>query len=165
MDISKRTYERNDIETIVDNNGTLWLNEKHTEEGVDHKQLREITIKYHSNHRKHRYELAEQPRKQCNTIFMNEKLPVTVFMDCRTTLTHKFGTRLGFKHMIIILTSPFPNKKYKQNIEIQYNVLSYRTGLYFHYYKFSIKIGENGHSDRSIDYKVKRQKVIEEEIY
>ena len=63
MDISKRTYERNDIETIVDNNGILWLNEKHTEEGVDHKQLREITIKYHSNHRKHRYELAEEPHK------------------------------------------------------------------------------------------------------
>ena len=35
----------------------FWLNEKHIEEGLDHKNLREITAKYNSNHRKHRYEL------------------------------------------------------------------------------------------------------------
>ena len=29
VDISRKTYERNDIETIVDNDGILWLNEKH----------------------------------------------------------------------------------------------------------------------------------------
>ena len=27
VDISRKTYERNGIETIVDNNGILWLNE------------------------------------------------------------------------------------------------------------------------------------------
>ena len=37
--------------------GILWLNEKHIE-GLDHKNLREITTKYNLNHRKHRYELA-----------------------------------------------------------------------------------------------------------
>ena len=30
--ISRKTYKRNDIETIVDKDGILWLNEKHTEE-------------------------------------------------------------------------------------------------------------------------------------
>ena len=55
-DISRKTYERNSIATIVDNGGILWLNEKYIEEGLDHKNLREITIKYHSDHRKHRYE-------------------------------------------------------------------------------------------------------------
>ena len=29
VDISKKTYENNDIEVIVDGIGTLWLNEKH----------------------------------------------------------------------------------------------------------------------------------------
>ena len=32
VDISRETYERNGIETIVDNDGILWLNEKHIEE-------------------------------------------------------------------------------------------------------------------------------------
>ena len=36
-------YERNGIETMVDNDGILLLNEKHTEEELDHKTLREIT--------------------------------------------------------------------------------------------------------------------------
>ena len=31
-DISRKRYEKNCIETIVDNDGMLWLNEKHTEE-------------------------------------------------------------------------------------------------------------------------------------
>ena len=38
-DISRKTYESNDIETIVDNDGILWLNERHTEEELDHKRL------------------------------------------------------------------------------------------------------------------------------
>ena len=29
VDISRKTYERNGIETIVDNDRILWLNEKH----------------------------------------------------------------------------------------------------------------------------------------
>ena len=53
-DISRKTYERNGIKTIVDNDGILWLNEKHIEEGLDHKNMREITKKYHSDHRKQR---------------------------------------------------------------------------------------------------------------
>ena len=32
-------YERNDIETIADNDRILWLNEKHVEEGLDLKYL------------------------------------------------------------------------------------------------------------------------------
>ena len=59
VDISRKMYERNGTETIVDNDGTLWLNKKHIEEGLDHNNLREITTKYNSNHRKHRYELVE----------------------------------------------------------------------------------------------------------
>ena len=36
-------YKRHSIETIVDNDGILWLNEKHIEERLEHKSLREVT--------------------------------------------------------------------------------------------------------------------------
>ena len=42
----------------------MWLNEKHIEQGLDHKNLREITTKYHSDNRKHRYELVDEPKKK-----------------------------------------------------------------------------------------------------
>ena len=58
-------YEGDGIETIVDNDTILWLNEKHIE-GIDHKNLREITKKYHTDHRKHRYELTD--KRKTNTI-------------------------------------------------------------------------------------------------
>ena len=29
VDISRKTYERNGVETIVNSDGTLWLNKKH----------------------------------------------------------------------------------------------------------------------------------------
>ena len=33
------------VERIVDNDGILWLNEKHIEEGLNHKNLREVSTK------------------------------------------------------------------------------------------------------------------------
>ena len=49
-------------------------------------------------------------------------------------------------------------------IQTQNNVLNYRIDLYFHDYKFAIEIDENEHSNRNIDYKIKRQKSIEQEF-
>ena len=77
---------------------------KHTEEGLDHKNLQKVTIKYHSNHRKNRYEPAEETKKQSNRIFIDEKLAVKVIIDCRTISAKKFKTRLGFKQYDVILT-------------------------------------------------------------
>ena len=39
VNISRKTYERNGIDKITDNDGILWLNEKHIEEALDHKNL------------------------------------------------------------------------------------------------------------------------------
>ena len=39
VNISRKTYERNDIDAIVNNDAIFWLNEKHIEEGLDHKNL------------------------------------------------------------------------------------------------------------------------------
>ena len=44
----------------VDNDGILWIN------------LKEITSKYISNHRKHRYELVEEPKEQDNIILQTK---------------------------------------------------------------------------------------------
>ena len=50
-----------------------------------------------------------------------------------------------------------------ENIQTQYySVLGYRIDLYFLDYKLSIKIDENGHSNRNIDFEIKRQKAIEQ---
>ena len=38
-DISRKTYERDDIETIVDNIGILCLSEKPIEERLNHKNV------------------------------------------------------------------------------------------------------------------------------
>ena len=65
--------------------------------------MREIAIKHYSDHRKHRYELVEEPKKQCNIIFIDEELAIKVIKDCRTTSAHEFRARLGFKQYDAIL--------------------------------------------------------------
>ena len=68
---------------------------KNLKEGLDHKHLQEITIKYHSDHRKHRYELVDKPqkKKKYNKIFIDEQLAIKVIIDCRTTSAHNFRAR------------------------------------------------------------------------
>ena len=58
---------------------------KHIEERLDHKHLQESTMKYHSDHRKHKYEPVKQPKKS-NRIFKDDKLAIRIIMDCRKTL-------------------------------------------------------------------------------
>ena len=48
-------------------------------------------------------------------------------------------------------------------MQTQYKVLSYRIDLYFQDYKLAMEIDENRHSNRYIDYEIKKQKVIEQE--
>ena len=47
-------------------------------------------------------------------------------------------------------------------MQTQYNVLSYGIDLYFHDYQLPIEIDENGHGDKNIYYKIKREKAIEQ---
>ena len=44
------------------------------------------------------------------------------------------------------------------------NMQTYRIDLYLHDYKLGIEIDENGHSSGNIDYKIKRQNAIEQEL-
>ena len=91
-------------------------------------------------------------------------------MDCRTASAHKSRSRLGFKQYDVILAKEqsvlrkIMSSFERENMQTQYNVLSYRIELYFHDYKLTIEVDENGHSDRNIDYELKRQKAIEQEL-
>ena len=50
----------------------------------------------------------QEAKKQVIRIFTDEKLAVKVFMDCRTTSTHKFRARLEFQQYDEILTKEQP---------------------------------------------------------
>ena len=82
----------------------MWINKKNTEEGLDYKNFQEITTKYYSDYRRHRYELVNERKKQCNRIFTDKKFAIKVIMDCRITSAHKCRTRVGFKQYDVILT-------------------------------------------------------------
>ena len=81
----QRSIWKNGVETIVNKDGIFWVNEKHVEEGLDHKNLPATTLKHLSHHRKHRYELVNEPKKQSNRTFIDEKLAFKVIMDRRKT--------------------------------------------------------------------------------
>ena len=101
VDIGKETYENNDIEVIVDGIGTLWLNEKHIEEKLGHKNLPVITNKYDQVYKKHRYELVDKPKKQPNRRFLHSDL---VIMDCRAGESCNLKRNLGFRLHNVIST-------------------------------------------------------------
>ena len=45
-----------------------------------------------------------------------------------------------------------------ENMKTQYNILSYRTDLYFHDSMVAIETDANGHNNRNIDYEKKGKK-------
>ena len=84
VNMDKETYENNNIEVIVDDIGTLWLNEMHIEEMLGHKNLPVITNKYDQVCKMHRYELVNTPKKQPNRRFLHSDLALKLIMNCRT---------------------------------------------------------------------------------
>ena len=52
FNITKEIFENNGIEVIVDSVNALWLNEKHIEEQLGHKNLQVITNKYNKIYKK-----------------------------------------------------------------------------------------------------------------
>ena len=79
VNIDKESYENNGIESIIDGNNTLWLNEMHIKEN-----LPTITNKYDQMYKKHRDELVNNPKKQSNRRFLLSDLALKIIMNCRT---------------------------------------------------------------------------------
>ena len=167
VDIGKETYESNDIEVIVDGIGTLWLNEKHIEEKLGHKNLPVITNKYDPVYKKHRYELVDKPKKQPNRRFLRSDLALKVIMDCRTDESCNLKRNLGFRlHDVINTKEQTVLKSIKdafegEDMQTQYSVLGYRIDLYFHKHKLAIEVDELGHADRNLSNEIERQKELE----
>ena len=63
VNITKETYENNDIEVIIDRFGKLWLNEKHVEQQLGHKNLPTVRNKYDEKYKKCRYKIIDEPKK------------------------------------------------------------------------------------------------------
>ena len=80
-------------------------------------------------------------------------------MDCRTTAAYKFRRRLGFKQYDVILTieqsvlTEIKSLFEGENMQTQYRLLVYRIDFNF-----------RGYSNRNIDYGIKRQIAIEQEL-
>ena len=170
VNITKETLENNGIEVIVDSVNALWLNEKHIEEQLGHKNLQVITNKYYKIYKKSRYELVDKPIKQPNRRFLHIDLALKIIMDCRTDKSCSLKKNLGFKLYDVINTkeqtiiNSIKDTFEGENIQTQYSVLGYRIDLYFHKYKLAIKVDELDHNDRNIDYEIQRQKALEREL-
>ena len=160
VDIGKETYKNNNIEAIVDGVGTLWLNEKHIEKNLGHKNLPVITNKYDHVYKKHRYELVNKPKKQPNRKFLCSNLALKVIMNCKTDKSCNLKKKLGFRLHDVINTKEqtilesIKNESEGEDMQTQYSVLGYRTDLYFHKYKLAIEVDELGHADRNVSNKI-----------
>ena len=168
VDISEKTFEKNDIEVIVDGIGTLWLNEKHIEEKLGCKNLPVITNKYDPVYKRHRYELVNRPKKQPNRRFLRSDLALKVIMDCRTDESCNLKrNNLGFRLHDVINTKEqtvLKSIKYAfegQDMQTRCSVLGYRIDLYFHKHKLVIEVHELGHADRNLSNENEREEALE----
>ena len=167
--LPKKTYENNNIEVIIDESDKLWLNEKHVEQQLGHKNLRVVTTKYNKEYRKCRNELINESTKS-HRRFIHNDLALKVLMNCRTDESCNLKKNLGFTLHDVINTkeqtviNSIKDAFEGENMQTQYTVLNYRIDLYFHKYKLAIEVDELGHSDRNIDYEIQIQQPLEREL-
>ena len=84
VNITKEEYEVSSIEVITDKLGELWLNERHVQQQLGHKNLPALTNKYDEGYKKCRCEVIDGPIKQSHGRFICNNLALKVIMDCRT---------------------------------------------------------------------------------
>ena len=155
---------------VIDGVNTLWINEKHIEEQLGHKNIPAITNKYYKISKKHRYELVDEPIKQRNRKFLRFDLALKIIMDCRTDESWSLKRNLGFNlHDVINTKEQTILRSIKNVIEGQDNANSihcYRLQdwSYFHKYKLAIEVDELGYADRNVNNEIERQKALEREL-
>ena len=157
-------------ELVIDGVNSLWINEKHMEEQLGHKNIPAITNKYAKIYKKHRYELVDEPIKQRNRRFLSIDWALKIIMDCRTDESFSLKRNLGFNlHDVINTKEQTVLRSIKdvfegEDMQTQYSVLSYRIDLYFHKYKLAIEVDELGHVDRNVNNEIERQKALERKL-
>ena len=60
---TKETYENSGLGVIIESNGSLWLNEKNEKETLGHEDFPVVTRKYHSDYRKHKFEIVGESKE------------------------------------------------------------------------------------------------------
>ena len=167
VNITKETYENNDIEIITDNLNRLWLNEKHIDEQLGLKNISSIKNKYDKKYKKRRCELVNELIKQPHRRFLRDGLALKIIMNCRTVESCNLKRNLGFRlHDVIntkeqTVTNTIKDAFEGEDMQTQYIVIGCRIYLYFHKYKLAIEVDELGHNDRNIEYEIQRQEALE----
>ena len=80
VNITKETYENNEIEVITDEFGKLLLNERPVQEQLGLKNLPALTKKYPEKYRSELNESTKQPNRR----FICNDLALKVIMNCKT---------------------------------------------------------------------------------
>ena len=169
VNITKETYENNNIKAIVDSMGNLWPNEKHIEEELGHKNIPAVTNKYEPVYKKHRYKLVSDPEKQPNRRFLRSDLALKIIIKCRTDESCNLKRNLGFNlHDFIntkeqIVLESIKDAFQGEDMKTQYPNLGSRTDFYFHKYRIAIEADELGHANRNLSDEINRQKALERE--
>ena len=169
VNITRETYKANGIEVIADKLGKLWLNERHVEKKLGHKNLPALTNQYPKEYKKQRSELNESTN-QPNRRFIHVDLALKVIMNSRTDESCKFKRNLGFTLHDVINTkeqtviSAIKDAFEGENMQTQYTILNYRIDFYFHEYKLAIEVDELGHNYRNINDETQRQRALEREL-
>ena len=150
-------------------NSKKWLNEINMKDQLKHSNLVTATQQYSSDLRKQRKELKNYSKNQPCRRFLEKIFAILVIMDCITTPTVNFKTKLGLNQHDPITQEQSVLSKIltlfaAEEIILQHNVLGYRIDAYFHKYKLAIEVDEQGYHDRNNDYKIERQKAIENKL-
>ena len=101
-------------------------------------------------------------------VYAHEDIIIPVIRHYRTPESCKLQRSLGLKlHNVINCKEQtlLESIKYAfegENMQTQYSVLGYKIDLYFHEHK--LEVDELGHNDKNSDYKIQKQRAIEEEI-
>ena len=88
----------------MEKNGAEAVDENGESEQLEHACLQVITNKYPSKYRIQKKELVNCGNYQPCRIFLKEKIVIKVIMDCRTTTSVEFRTRIGFNQHDPIMT-------------------------------------------------------------
>ena len=83
VNITRETYKANGIEVIADKLGKLWLNERHVENKLGHKNLPARTNQYPKEYKRQIFELNESTN-QPNRRFIRVDLALKVIMNTIT---------------------------------------------------------------------------------
>ena len=143
--ITKEQHENNEIEEITDKFDKLWLNERHVQEQLGHKNLPALENKYPEEYKKCRFEWNEST-KQPNRRFICNDLALKIIKDYKTDKSGNFLKTLGFTlHDVINTKEQTAINSIKdvfegENMQSQYTVLNHMIDLYFHQYKLAMKL-------------------------